>query len=487
MRNLFFLLNAINLTQLLFVLLHYSKINRIWRTISRYHILRELRGGLYVKNRQVCFNDYKKLFINNNIDLESGTWDFNYNKYHIDDILRGNFDKYDYTLGIILCHMEWVFSFKNFNEDIIDKLFHFVEKYKYDAHFKQSTACNQRIYSLIYIHQMCDSRLIKELLEKEIQTLILNTEEHVWGNHVIDNYLALLFAARIYHLDDLQCFCEHKLLYFIKPIVLQGYYPEMNPVYQGVLYEKFKLLLHVSDHQSAYYPVLLKMADLLIQYPNVVMNDCYLPLSVLPLGNSEACPYAHSLKVADCVATVVKDYLPNKNFRAHYHDCSGALFLYRRGLPVIVGPGTGSYAAGVERDILRSGIWYPKPRLTQNEQFVLQPYGSFRFTTFPNKRTRHTLISSSIYDGRHELKFQSGDLSYTWRFLENDAIIELIPNTEITFRFYSAFSRDSLIQDYSLEVEGSWDYESSTIFDGLNNSMSGYRHEIRTTSFRIRL
>lgn len=488
MKNLVFLFNAIDFTQLLFVLLHYTKISPIWRMISRYYILCEVRRGLYVKKRKVNFENYKKLFVINNIDFGSETWDFNCNTYQIDDVLGGKFNKYDYTLGIVLCHMEWVFSFKQFNDDIINKVLRFVEKYQFDAHFQQTTARNQRIYSLIFLDQMCESRLITKLLVKEIETLLLNTEEHVWGNHIIDNYLALLVAARIYELDGLQRFSEHKLLYLIKPIVFQGYYPEMNPVYQGILYEKFKILLQITDHYRSCYPVFVKMADMLIQYPNVVVNDCYLPLSVLPSGNTEECPYACTLKVANCVVTVVKDYLPNRNYRAHYHDCSGALFLYQRGKPVIAGPGTGSYAAGLDRDDLRSGTWYPKPRLSQTEGLVLRPYGSFRFTKFPNKRNRHTLVNTRIDNGWHEFQFESGDLSYSWRlFSANSAIIELISNAEITFRFYSAFTRDSLIQDYSLEFDGSWEYESSTIFDGLNNGVSGYRHEIRTTSFRIEL
>jgi hypothetical protein len=487
-----FIKTSLKIRQVLWLTLDFLKLSRLYKQFSRRKILNELQVENFNLRRLVSqefYLEYISIFRQNIFHHESRIWKFNSQKFHVDyAFIHNGLDKSDYTYRMIFMHCEWMFNNQSIDLDSFIKLHCELEKSDF---FYHPSCTSQRAYVLIWtlVSKKTTNSFHNQLVLKYLKVLILNTEEYVYANHLIDNYLAIIFLANFACLDSTVLWACRKLKNITLGWVEMGYYPEKTPCYQSLLAGRTMLViksLEVSDVFSKEINYLNRMHRTFLSCPDVHLNDSYLPIESWKKNSYFHCPYATSLNLEGGYQLVlVDDATPDRGYMGHAHDASGSFYIYDNSCRQLIGGrGTSSYRISSDRDFTRSAKSYCSPRPKRAFVNRLNPWLSFRNTfsikpivnkySLPNSRKKIVIIDK-LNDG----------YSVNW-FLPFDREGSVIAscNRESELSFWSDFQSDELfkfifISGDDLHLES---FKGSR-FNGIGNEIECYEYHLSFSSF----
>jgi hypothetical protein len=405
---------------------------------------------------------YPKIFAGNS--FTGSRWTFNNKSFDVNhDFLNGDVDKWDYTPRVHFQHFEWLFN----EARPVERYFEAKKLYSDSTFYWHPSPATQRFFVLLFLFLVYrDMTLIKELKEHAIY-ISENIEINLHGNHLLDNYIALIAWSILS--DNLKLYTKISGEIYTRFLKRFSVFPEKTPCYCALLYYRVTLAKSVQSKIFGSEHLLTELQDFLLNNPNVHLNDSYLerrnwehvyPKEARGYGDYYAETYQGKYQI-----TLIGNGFGDKGFQAHSHDCGGSLFIQdSAGRQVIGGLGTKFYASSEFRNHLRSSVAYAKPMLKRKWLAYYSFFGSFR--NFGFNFLKYFMMHE---DNSSRLVVQD---EYEISVIKNEISFSLKSNSDISF--YSDCSIEEF--DNLIDLEGvSVQYNGlCERFDGLYNTKKSH-------------
>lgn len=475
--------------QIVWSLMDWTGLSYRLKSFLRRNLLREVNGG------EKClrflpldyYEEYTHVFRRNKYD-GFNEWSFNGRKIRIDDeFIFSEMNKSDYTYRMVFFHFEWLFGCKIEDPRIFSEL---SDKFRSSPIFYHPSCVSQRSFVLGWmISKYPDSKILRSIASEYLRLLIVKTEDSVGANHRVDNYLAIILLSHLNGYDEVALWASRKLISLCRKWVYRGYFPEKTPCYQALISRRLNIVISaiskndfILENVPDALSFLEEMLNVLMNFPDVHVNDSYLPLSCWKRGEVRYCKYAWSCALdGGVVVVIVGDALPDRGFRGHAHDSTGALFVHSPdGRQIIGGYGTETYRVSENRNFSRSIRAYCAP--FPEEGFVprLVPWKSFRHTSI--RRVEVNISHRS--DGPVVIDIvdnKSNNYKSSWVVdRSGKGKINLICSRPSVLNFWSDFNPEALAEKVHISGEGLiLKCDEGYRYDGIGNRVESFCYEIR--------
>ena len=342
-------------------------------------------------------------------------------------------DKSDYLHPYLFWYFNWIHNDKNFFIKHIDKLS------KPQGLFNEPHAVSNRLINLLFFYNDMVTenndafkKKLDAIIFRDYQFLLFNTEEHVGANHLLDNYLSLLFASC--------CMGQRSIAKYFDSLIIKrfcGYtlYPEKNACYIAILEAKVRRIMVVAnnfDGLNRLHEILCSSLDL---YSGFQFNDHYSWVNEYTSGKEFTYFPKKGIKVSysnGYKLFVGIDLKSELGHNGHDHDSSCSIFLRNKKSRAIWSSGTLSYANNTKRVLCKSNRSYPV--LRPNLKPMMHSIGAFR-------NMHQKLNSAEVFDGsKNFLKLTKSQNSLYLSLLisfKNENFISLSNCKDMKFTFYS--------------------------------------------------
>jgi len=323
--------------------LHLLSLKKFFLKIFR----KKLINSIELKNINYNYDDIKldysneKLFyINSNFRYYIGK------KFQNITLSQIIINKKDYIFPYLFWYFNWLHNDLKIKKKELCKLFNFNHSLSNSPH-----PLSNRIINLLLRRNFIISFLgIKKLniyLFNSFKSLMIDTEENVYGNHLIDNYIALIYLSKYFDNKTIEIFFDKKLKIFLN----KKYFKENNISYCRLLLNKInslKTILGSTDNIDLLkekiedtYPFIY---DKIVPY----YNDTYFQPSVFNqdnyteklLSNKKFLYYKYK---KDSWFFLLLDGSSDLGFNGHDHDNSPSIQLVDKSIRLITNCGTFSY------------------------------------------------------------------------------------------------------------------------------------------------
>ncbi len=412
--------------------------------------------------------DYSNVFSGNYV--KDNIWYFNNTAFEItDEFLYGQVDKWDYTPRVHFHHCEWTLEEENPVEAI---LFH-IERYEKSKFFWHPSPATQRFFVILYLYlKYKDERLLAEL-NITINYIVDNVEIQLDGNHFLDNLIAILAYSILFDNEGLLFRVGNSIeKYFLNN---HAYFPEKTPCYCSLLYSRLKLLESIPSNSKYFISITSKLESLLLNNPVVHLNDSYLEMKnwfpIYPKIDKVCSDYFVQKIHKNKIFTMIGNGFAKRGYQAHSHNNSAAIFVYTEDGKQIIGSfGTKSYAAGAERNSVRSSSSYFRPNRISKKINFKYFLGSFR--NFGIDRNTYSL---SLTQRGCELSV--GDNGYKAKLIENKIQFINVKNSHMIF--WSDYNQEELFSMLEFDSISLIDVDKIDRYDGIYNNITSYKYLIK--------
>lgn len=428
------------------------------------------------------FEDFRR-YHEYNILTPDGSWVFNgvdFGEYQP----TGKKNKDDYTRELVFCYLEWLYSCNCLESISWGKKR--IEASSASYFWNEPSAGSLNLYPLLWAirEKKYNKEFVHRLLEKNYQNLLGKIEFGVGANHLIDNFLSLSIYSLLFGRSSSPRFFFAASMRLLMRATSHGYYAEKTPIYALGLAIRLNFVWSILSRHKCTVPHIQDVRIIiakLLNYPEVQLNDSYLPTEVLKFGyqilkyrdTSFKTPeyYIHDV-YSNYKATLVTNGVGARGYRAHGHDSSMSLFVEKvsSGEMCIAGFGTPEYANTQLRVEAKQHTSYPSVKSACKRQ--LKCTASFRSGKIyqPDVEVLH----SSVVDKNSKLSYRFDKSSISIRASSG--------GQAFVFSFWSPSSRKFIGGDTEpLEFKGylSYELEKSCAYNGIYRSQAAWIHRVR--------
>lgn len=278
---------------------------------------------------------------------------------------------------------------------------------------------------------------IKKFVIDDFNVLILNTEEDVGGNHLIDNYLAIILVSRMLNKCDCSAYFERKLSLLIKG---SHYLKENNPSYAKLLYRKVCFIIILIGDVDALITLRNQLFNSIQAFGDFNFHDYYndskIPIAIDRTYFRPDCSFRWRSSDDTLEFLIGMNMQSEPGYNGHDHDNNSSLFLKSEGRQLIGGKGTICYKNNMRRFINKSNVMSPSFRSSRSQNQVI--LGCFRSLSLGRLSydseldEKHRFLKIKAFQGRRVL-----DIAV--KFDENFFNIMIGTGVGMIFSFYSEF------------------------------------------------
>lgn len=438
------------------------RLKKILHFIARKNFLIDKEINVFLR-KKYKFQSLKSPYYNEHIEKNRDNYTYVIGKKSkLVNFNKSKLDSNDYIFDYLVWYRNWLIDFQGAIKEF-EVLVFWQNGIATYPHPISNTIIN---YILIY-DKLTDNfgeKRITDFLTKCYNKLVLNTEEYTGGNHLVDNYIALLAFSKFIGEKYLVSFWNKKLARVITEYGLS----ENNIVYSKLILWKINSLHNIIGDVDA----LLSLKRAILKgYP-------FLDKSILPLYNdsylkpqnesSENCffnndRYFYYTNDYGLLVFFLKNGMSKKGNHGHDHDSSLSLQVWVGNCCVIGSKGTSHYSYDNSRNFIRkrsSGTrFFPDSK-------YLNFISSFRVKPLKNQETNLEGDIESFKIGLDKLKF-----SYAFK----KDYLELkfnISRDKSYFKFYSDLCwthTKGIVSSSAIEISGVIGFKQHTAlrFNGL--------------------
>ncbi len=360
------------------------------------------------------------------------------NKQEKINIFSNTLNKKNYLFPYLFWYLNWI---NNQPQNFI-KLFNLIksaEGIALEPHPISNRIIN--IVSLLSTTNIIDENLYNEIAKfiiKDFNTLLINTEEDVGGNHLVDNYIAILLVSSILKNEICIKYFEKKLFNLINNSIK---FKENNPGYIKLIYRKLKLLeLYLGENRTINQ--FIKILEVNMQEFGIFSyNDCYsntrIPMLLNNINYLKDSSFRWSSINNNISIFFAMNVQSSHGFNGHDHDCNSSIYISSSNKQVIGGKGTICYS-------------YDKRRII-NKSFLMSP--TLRYYNIFNQFTlncfRNISLNNIIFDSNLDINNKifscviiqkNKKIILNARYSESDFCITFTTSDIIEFNFYTQFN-----------------------------------------------
>lgn len=472
-------------------LLEFLSLKRVILSILRVQQLIEISNKKAAINKSIHIPNFGTLFKNEYSKINAeGQWVFNGKVIELDEaFIYGRINKDDYTDQMVFLYLDWAFNLED-DPDFFENMLANISLSESHWHPLPSSI---RVYPLLFNWSLNKSDFIVNHLKESAQFLLINTEEHVGGNHLLDNYIAMLIYSIVLGLNsNIQLFSK-KVILNLSTYKKLGHFPEKNPVYEELLYKRLFFLQKIVHLNKDIIPLkrcvlerleslLGKCEEIFLNHPSAPINDSYL----------EYCSRKDSVKryvknyffessFHGVKTTFVFNSIPSRGFMGHAHDACGSLFVEADKKQIITSFGTSKYANSLKRNVSRSIQSYPTFNYT-NPLCHMSYNGSFRVVRFSYPKVIHDIDSGWYRFSQKSIGISSKVRKFDVRFFDAKILVSSL-GEDMVFSFYSDFkwsyNEKKLECEYmSIHPVKSYSIKKTFRFNGIYNQTRCYKCKV---------
>ena len=414
--------------------------------INRFITVKEYKGDI-PKSTNIQFVDFvyshESLIENNNfafLNLKKEFKEIDWNFGDYGKLWTYNLNYFDFLLQ------------KNIPTHQGEELIHdFIEKYGGHKDAKEPYPTSLRSINWIKFFAQRDipNRKYDQVLYKDLRRLYNRVENHLLGNHLLENGFALLFGAYYFRDEDFYKKAKKILLEELKEQVLKdGAHFELSPMYHCILLERvldsyqlvrlnkwkndeLESILQIKSQQmlgwlnqitfnDGRYPLLNDSAFGIAKYPHqlfVYANKIGVEAQQKFLGDSGY----RKWEIGDAeifmdIGKIGPDYIPG-----HAHADTFNFVLKSLGKDIVIDPGISTYEKNHQRNLERSTIMHNT--VTVDEANSSEVWGGFRVG---RRATVKILSESSTSIKAKHNGFKHIKAQHKREFIKSDNSFEIV-------------------------------------------------------------
>jgi hypothetical protein len=490
-KNAFSIINSQLFIVLWWRLLEFLSLKRVILLILRAQQLIEISNNKAEINKSIHIPNFGSLFKNKYSEINAeGQWVFNGKVIELDEaFIYGRINKDNYTDQMVFLYLDWAFNLEDgsvFFKNMLTKI-------SLSENYWHPLPSSIRVYPLLFNWSLNKSDFIIDHLKESAQFLLINTEEHVGGNHLLDNYIAMLVYSIVLGLNSSIKLFSKKLILKLSTYEKLGYFPEKNPVYEELLYKRLFFLKKIVRLNRGNIPLkggVLEQLELLLEncdkvflnHPSVTINDSYLECySRKDSIKKHVKNYFLESSFYGVKTTFVFNSIPNRGFMGHAHDACGSLFVEIGRKKIITSFGTSKYANSLKRNVSRSIQSYPTFNYTDS-LCHMSHNGSFRVVRFSRPRVVHDIDSDWYQFSQKSLEINSKVRRFDIKFFDDNILVSSL-GRDMVFSFYSDFkwsnNEKKLECEYiSIHPVKSFSIKKTFRFNGIYNKTHCYKCKV---------
>ena len=292
------------------------------------------------------------------------------------NIYDSKLNKNDYLFPYLFWYFNWV----NYSCETPGKILNLMSTKPGLAN--EPHAISNRIINLIGSSKLFNAKVLLDLLIVDYNQLLFSTEEYVGGNHLVDNYLALILFSKICGREDCVSYFDKKIFVFLKKYT---YFPENNPSYIRILIKKLDFIMRSGADGIGLKKLSTLLSESSQSFGNISFHDIYNagvfektdPGYYHRENHSFYCQKENGLSMF-----FGTDLDSDAGFKGHDHDCNSLLEVHQNAKQIIGGKGTICYKYNFRRIVNKSDLMASVVRPIDYPKMInVGSFRSIRFST----------------------------------------------------------------------------------------------------------
>ncbi len=427
------------------------------------------------KNYQDILIDYKNEEVSFNSKIQYRIGDkskkINLSQYKI--------NKDDYLFPYLFWYFNWLHNDTKLNKKTLRSLLDTNNSLSNSPH-----PLSNRIINILLRKNLLNSYISLKEYNKYLgncyKKLIITTEENIFGNHLIDNYISLIYLSKYFNNKLVEDFFSIKL----DKLIGKDQFKENNPSYCRLIINKIDALESILGNNNEINKLKIQISK---TFPFIrettipYYNDTYFKQNIFKKEKKRISKvifndkFLHNQIDKYSWFFLLLDENSEVGFNGHDHDISPSIQLVYNSKKIITNFGTPSYSNSKIRDKSRSrssgGVFFSH---LKSKIFI----GNFRvLTSYINKISFHLENNDIVYN------YISKHFKAKFIYKENKISFRLIgffPNKSF-FNFFSE-TKDWIFQKETLTyknvcikgLEKKPTIKKCLIYNGVNDKSNGF-------------